>query len=168
MRTSAIMQRVLAAFVTGALIGLLCTPAQAQGRYAGHEAWGAYHVTGLPDEIRLGVLKRQRACGAPIAATHFFAVPSVVGTDRFISLHFENLWCPNTTAVCRADNCLHEIYASSGGRYRLGYSGYVRETKITGDGGAASLEIADRTSENLLLHQWNGKRFVVIRRKSAE
>lgn len=167
-RASAIMQVVLAIFAAGALISALCTSAQAQARYAGHQAWATYHVTGLPDEIRLSVLKRQRACGAPIAATHFFAIPADVGTDRFISLHFESFWCRNATVVCRADDCLHEIYASSGGRYRLVYSGYVRETKITRDGGAAGLEIADRTSETLLLHQWNGQRFVAIRRKSAE
>jgi hypothetical protein len=80
--------------------------------------WNPEHIDRLPPEIRKAVLAM---CPTTPAAGHYFATYL---HDR-VTLHFEHLHCgepPN--AYCRRGLCLHQVYVSNGGHYRLLGSGY--------------------------------------------
>lgn len=140
---------------------LICSgaPISARGGYAGHQAWADYHITGLPPEIRASVLRHRNACGAPLAATHAFAVPSRSFEPPFLALHYESLWCPNRTPVCRGENCLHEVYARSGGRYRLLFRDYVQDIRITTGDGPPRLVVLSAGNAQARVFRWNGRKF---------
>ncbi len=71
------------------------------------------HVEGLPPEIRAAII---RQCHGP-KAHHNFA--SYTENLRRIELHFEHLHCDSDGAFCNPSGCLHQIYVSSYGHYRL-------------------------------------------------
>ena len=133
-----IIQWVAVMIAAGAMIaGSTLLPAIAQPfnkRYAGHEAWAGYHISGLAPEIRANVLRHEKACGTPFAATHAFAVPTFPGAQA-VTLHYESLWCAaRGGGICRNGNCLHEVYVRDHNRYRLSFRGYVGEVRVDPSG----------------------------------
>jgi hypothetical protein len=71
------------------------------------------HINGLPAEVRNALA---RMCGGA-QAQHPFAGYSQ--NSRTIVLHFEHLHCADHGAFCTQAGCLHQVYVSAGGRYRL-------------------------------------------------
>jgi len=108
-----------------ALASCVAAPAVGRESYGNHVAWAADHLTSLPPEIKVSVMRYQAACGEALAATHFFAVPGKAAAGTVLILHYENLWCANRQVVCRGDACLHEVYTQTGGHYRLVRRSYV-------------------------------------------
>jgi hypothetical protein len=112
-----------------------CELASAQARSSGappEDRWNPQHIGGLPAEIRNAIAPYARACGTPLAAEHAFARYFQSGTAKLIGLHFEHLRCADRATVCKAAGCLHQVYISTGGRYRLLRSSYVPELDLTG------------------------------------
>ena len=103
---SAITGQASAAFARGALH--LLDP-----------ALNPQHIDGLPAEVR-GALARM-CRGAQ--AQHQFAGYSQ--NLRTLVLHFEHLHCADRGAFCTQAGCLHQVYVSEGGRYRLLRSYYA-------------------------------------------
>jgi hypothetical protein len=66
-----------------------------------------------------------------LAAEHSFARYFQSGNAKLIGLHFEHLRCGDRAAVCKAAGCLHQVYISTGGKYRLLKSSYVPELDLT-------------------------------------
>lgn len=95
------------------------------------DPWNLQHISGLPVEIRNAIARYARVCGGPLAAEHSFASYFQSGTAKLIGLHFEHLRCGNKAAVCKAAGCLHQVYISTGGKYRLLKSSYVPELDLT-------------------------------------
>jgi hypothetical protein len=95
------------------------------------DRWTPQHIGGLPLEIRNAIAPYARVCGGPLAAEHSFARYFQSGTAKLIGLHFEHLRCSNRATVCTAAGCLHQVYISTGGRYRLLRSLYVPELDLT-------------------------------------
>ena len=106
-------------------VGLLAIISQvplAFGRAGGIHAenpWNPQHITGLPPEIRnvLGLV-----CAAP-RAQHQFA--GYFQNSRVLVLHFERFRCGDRGARCTQACCLHQVYVSTGGQYRLLRSYYA-------------------------------------------
>ena len=78
------------------------------------------HIEGLPSDVRQKVLQL-----CPVAkATHGFA--NYTDHLQRLVLHFEHLYC-GSQAFCGPSGCLHQVYVSSDGRYRLRDSYFVPE-----------------------------------------
>jgi len=123
--------------------------------------YAAEHIDGLPAEVRRAVLTHERACGGKAAATHYFAISVATATQSFLSLHFEDFYCPNRGTLCTAAGCLHEIYAGKGAGYRRVFSVYAEDVSLTSTGGVAGLEV--KRSGGTQLYRWNGSAFVPAR-----
>jgi hypothetical protein len=98
-------------------IGLLASIGQVPSvlaRGAGpHPEWNPQHIDGLPSELRNAV---KRICNRP-RAEHQFA--SYFQNSRVLVLHFEHWRCGDGGPPCTQAGCLHHVYISSDGRYRL-------------------------------------------------
>ena len=84
-------------------------------------AWNPEHIRSLPAEVRNALA---HMCGDP-QAEHQFA--SYSQGSRVLVLHFEHFRCSDGHARCTRAGCLHQIYVSTGGRYRLSKSYYAPE-----------------------------------------
>jgi hypothetical protein len=104
---------------------------EARGGMRLEDRWNPQHIDGLPAEVRSAIAPYAHACGGKLAAEHPFASFFQSGTANLIGLHFEHLRCGNRAAVCTAAGCLHQVYISTGGRYRLLRSSYVPELDLT-------------------------------------
>ena len=108
-------------------IGLLATasetsPALARGGvHLLDPPWNPKHIDGLPAEVRNAL---GRMCGAS-RAQHQFA--SYSHNSQVLVLHFERFSCGDRGALCKQAGCLHQVYVSTGGRYRLLRSYYAPE-----------------------------------------
>jgi hypothetical protein len=107
-------------------IGLLVTTGQtslafARGGVHPEDPWNPQHINGLPAEVR-NVLARM--CGGS-RAQHQFA--GYFQNSRILVLHFEHFRCGDRGALCTQAGCLHQVYVSTGGRYRLLRSYYAPE-----------------------------------------
>jgi hypothetical protein len=122
-------KRVVAAFAIASLYGPAGSlPAWARGGPLHLEGpWHSAHVEGLPQEVRASVERSSRACGAPITAQHLFSryIQDGLTGDQFIAIHFDEMDCVNRAAVCTAAGCLHQVYVSKGGAYKLILNTYV-------------------------------------------
>ena len=76
-------------------------------------AWNPDHIRGLPAEVRNNLA---HMC-ANSQAEHQFA--SYSQNSRVLVLHFEHFRCGDRGARCTQAGCLHQVYTSTGGRYRL-------------------------------------------------
>jgi hypothetical protein len=133
------------AFAIVSLLGLAgVLPASARGSMPSEDPWNPAHIEGLPGEVRASIERSTSACGAPVAALHLFSryIQDRVTGDRFIALHFEEVHCANRAAICTTAGCLHQVYVSKGGPYRLILSVYAPEIELKLFGGAAVVEIA--------------------------
>jgi hypothetical protein len=79
------------------------------------------HIHGLPAEVRNALAHMCRGA----QAQHQFARYSQ--NLRTLVLHFEQLHCGDPSAFCTRAGCLHQVYVSAGGRYRLLRSYYAPE-----------------------------------------
>ena len=138
--------------------------AQARGGMASEDRWAPAHIDGLPGEIRRSLVRWQRMCGVPAAAEHQFALylESPDKRHQFIALHFEQFRCTDRTALCTKAGCLHQVYVSAGGTYRLVLSTHVSELELKIVGKAPAVEIACAQSPGGCLRTliWRGSRFV--------
>jgi hypothetical protein len=114
------MSRWLQLFIAAAiLVAGTAICAQAKSTLPSEGRWNPQHINDLPAEIRNAIAPFAQVCGGRLAAEHSFASYFQRGTTKLIGLHFEHLSCPNRTAICSAAGCLHQVYISTGGRYRL-------------------------------------------------
>jgi hypothetical protein len=94
---------------------------QSSGKGGGMQSEDRYnpdHIESLPPEIRAAVI---RQCGTP-KALHTFVSYS---ENQRVTLHFEHFYCGANDAFCRPSGCLHQVYVTSHGRYRLLRSYYA-------------------------------------------
>ena len=104
---------------TSIAIGLLATaslavPAFARGGlHLLDPAWNPQHISGLPAEVRDALAHICRVS----KAEHQFARYSQ--NLRNLVLHFEHFRCGDARALCTNSGCLHQVYTSTGGHYRL-------------------------------------------------
>jgi hypothetical protein len=116
------------AAVTALAIGLHAGAARAAGGIRPEDPWNPQHIDGLPSEIRAAVA---RLCGGSLAAQHAFARYLEKGAVKLVGLHFELLRCGGSARLCTADGCLHQVYISRGGPYRLLRNFYGPELDLT-------------------------------------
>jgi hypothetical protein len=146
------------------LAAFILTTTPAIGRSAGmsRETWSESRIRALPSGVRDSVQHTASSCGAHLSAGAGLDRYLQDGAgDRFIALHFHDLRC-GRQAVCNTSGCLHQVYVSSRGGYRLVWSGYVGDVELKQVGGGAALEIScsvegARCSPRL---RWDGSRFV--------
>ncbi|HUZ30605.1 MAG TPA: hypothetical protein VMV19_00630 [Xanthobacteraceae bacterium] len=99
---------------------LFCTLSLAKGgSYHTEDRYKPQHIDSLPPEIRNTIMRR---CNTP-RALHDFAKYSE--NSHRIVLRFEYFYCDQKASFCKPSGCLHEVYSSSGGRYRLLRSYYA-------------------------------------------
>jgi len=107
--------------------GLIATTSQAPPAFArgggmhSEDPWNPQHIDGLPSEVRNALA---RMCEAP-RAQHQFA--GYFQNSRVLVLHFEHFRCGDRGPLCTQAGCLHQVYISTGGRYRLVRSYYAPE-----------------------------------------
>ena len=92
------------------------------GNMRSEDRYDPQHIEGLPSDVRQQVLRR---CPAA-RASHDFA--NFTDHLQKLVLHYERLYC-GTETFCGPSGCLHQIYVSSGGRYRLHDSYFAPEGK---------------------------------------
>ena len=107
-------------------IGLLATTSQASSAFARgglhlEDPWNPQHIGGLPSEVRNTLV---RMCGGA-RAQHQFA--GYFQNSQVLVLHFEHFRCGDRGPLCTQAGCLHQVYISTGGRYRLLKSYYAPE-----------------------------------------
>jgi len=108
-------------------IGLLATaslalPAFARGSlHLLDPAWNPQHISGLPAEVRNALARMCRDS----RAEHQFARYSQ--NSRILVLHFEHFRCGDGRALCTQAGCLHQVYGSTDGHYRLFRNYYAPE-----------------------------------------
>ena len=120
------MFRWLQLIVTAAILvesGSIC--AQAKSALPSEDRWNPQHISGLPAEIRSAIAPFARACGDGGRLSIRSQAISNAGPRSSSAFTFEHLSCPNRAAVCSAAGCLHQVYISTGGRYRLLSSSHV-------------------------------------------
>jgi hypothetical protein len=78
--------------------------------------WNPEHIDHLPADVRSAVLAK---CPQTPDAGHYF----VTYFHDEIHLHFEYLHC-DAVSFCKGSECLHQVYKSAGGHYRLEKSFY--------------------------------------------
>jgi hypothetical protein len=99
---------------------LTCAQSSAKGgTIRSEDRYNPQHIDSLPPEIRNAIYQR---CGTP-KALHPFA--TYFDNARRIVLHFEHFVCDGDGTYCTASGCLHQVYGSAGGHYRLIRSYYA-------------------------------------------
>jgi hypothetical protein len=108
-------------------IGLLATaslalPAFARGGlHLLDPAWNPQHISGLPAEVRNALTHMCRDSQAEHQFAGYFENLCI------LALHFEHFRCGDARALCTQAGCLHQVYTSTDGRYRLLRSYYAAE-----------------------------------------
>ena len=139
--------------------------AMARGAISHRDVASTQHIEELPSEIRSALARWQSACGVPLAARDWFAhyLDDKATGYRLISLHFHELSCINKAALCTAQGCLHQVYISTGGVYRLAFSANVPDVTLTFlDGRVPAIEIDCETFSTQCrprVLRWNGRGF---------
>ena len=124
------------------LAGVL--PASARSSMPPEDPLSPAHIERLPREVRASIERSTRACGPGVAARHFFSryIQDRITGDRFIAIHFDEVYCINRAALCATARCLHQVYVSKGGPYRAIFNVYAPEIELKLLDGAAVVEIA--------------------------
>jgi hypothetical protein len=124
------------------LAGVL--PASARSITPSEDPLSPAHIERLPREVRASIERSTRACGSGVAARHLFSryVQDRVTGDRFIAIHFDEVYCINLAAICTTAGCLHQLYVSKGGSYRDIFNVYAPEIELKLLDGATVVEIA--------------------------
>ena len=105
-------------------VGLVAIVSQAPPAWARagphpEDPWNRQHVEGLPPGVRSTVAQVCRDARAQHPFAGYFQ------NSRFLVLHFEHARCGNRGALCTQAGCLHQVYISKGGHYRLLKSYYA-------------------------------------------
>lgn len=157
---------IVALFILAGL-GAMASPTEIHSSMRSEDRWAPAHIDGLPQEVRQSLVRFRQVCGPP-AAEHYFALYLEGGETRqkFITLHYEHFRCNRRELVCPQGGCLHQVFASDGGRYRLILSVQASEVEMKLINHRPALEIAcdERKSNCPRILLWNGGRFVAMRR----
>ena len=160
------LQTAIAATVV--IVGVACYSNHAAGSKGGaishQDVASVRHIEELPAELRKAVGRWQSACGSPLAARSSFAhyLGNGISRYRFIALHFHELACDRKEALCTAQGCLHQIYFSSGGAYRLVFSANIGEVTLTlfDHTPALAIDCGPSSPRCPRVLRWDGRRFV--------
>lgn len=137
---------------------------EARGAMAAEDLWAAVHIDGLPPDIRRNLSKHVRRCGGPKALHYFSRYLSPRGSrHQFVSLHFEEFSCRDRAAICTSEDCLHQVYVSTGAGYRLVFEARVKELELKIIDGTPAIEIScawPAGMECARVLRWNGSAFV--------
>lgn len=114
-----------------AALALSAGLASAHGAMRTEDQWDPRHVSQLPNEVRIVAEARLRACAGKPAASHGFTRYFTRGHVQLIGLHYEHARCGGQPVFCNPNGCLHQVYISTGGRFRLLQSSYVPEIDLT-------------------------------------
>jgi hypothetical protein len=109
-------------------IGLLATVSQVSPAFGRggvihnlDDPWNPQHIDALPAEVRSTLT---HMCGGSRAGHQFAAYHQNL---RLLVLHFEHFRCGDGRALCTQAGCLHQVYTSTGGHYRLLRNYYAPE-----------------------------------------
>jgi hypothetical protein len=83
------------------------------------DRYNPQHIDSLPSEVRNSIL---HGCAEP-KALHPFA--GYFDDLKRIVLHFEHFVCDGDGTYCTSSGCLHQVWVSAGGHYRLVLSYYA-------------------------------------------
>ena len=112
-----IIVRCLAALLA---ISLACGQLLARGNYHTEDRYNPQHISSLPPEVRDFIVHR---CSEP-KALHSFA--QYFDDLKGVVLHFEHLLCNGHSTYCNVSSrCLHQVWVSIRGHFRLVRSYYV-------------------------------------------
>jgi hypothetical protein len=98
-----------------AAILIVSSPASARGgTYHTDDRYNPQHIDSLPAKVHEKVL---RICSTP-RAMHTFAAYS--DNMQRLVLHYEHFYCDPQHTYCKpSGECLHQVYVSASGRYKL-------------------------------------------------
>ncbi len=114
------MSRPLLSLVALIALPLISTQMLAKGGpYSSDDRYDPQHIENLPPEIRAKVLSK---CSTP-RALHPFAHSR--DNMQTVVLHYEHFYCSTGGIFCGPSGCLHQIYVSSHGHFRLLRSFYA-------------------------------------------
>lgn len=165
MNPSRIRQITTITIMLTIIVAWLAPLAMGRGGISYRDVASARHIEELPSEIRSALARWQSTCGLPLAARHSFAhyLGDKAMGYRLISLHFHELSCINKAALCTDGGCLHQVYISTDGVYRLAFSANVPDVTLTFlDGRAPAIEIDCETFGTPCrprVLRWNGRGF---------
>jgi hypothetical protein len=156
-------KRSIAAITIVSLFGsTLALHAKASNPTLPEDPLNPAHVETLPREVRASIGRVSRACGAGFGAKHAFSrsIQDRVTGDRFISIHFDETHCDNRAAICTTAGCLHQVYVSKGGPYRVILNVYASEVTLKLVDGATVVEVACRQTADACIGElrWDGSR----------
>jgi len=107
-----IASRLLFAFI---VLSLCCSQSPAKGgNMANQNPYKTQYVESLPPEVRAALTQQCRSTAK--------ALPNFVSyteNTKRIVLRFEYFYCNSGGSFCGTSGCLHQIYFSSHGHYRL-------------------------------------------------
>jgi hypothetical protein len=136
--------------------------AAARGGISHTDAASTRHVEELPSEIRNATGRWTSTCGAPLKARPLFAhyLGDSAAGYRLIALHFHELGCSDREVLCTNQGCLHEVYISTDGAYRLVFSANVPDITLVLLDHAPAIEIhAGIFGWQSPILRWNGHGF---------
>jgi hypothetical protein len=111
--------RFLLAFV---VLSLISNQSFAKGgSLRSEDRYNPDHIEVLPPEVRDAV---KRQCGTPRALHEFSHYTDNLQT---VVLHYEHFHCSTGGTFCGPSGCLHQVYGSSHGHYKLLRSYYAPE-----------------------------------------
>lgn len=109
--------RCISAFMA---ILLACGQVSARGSFDHTEdRYNPQHISSLPPEVRSFILHR---CSEP-KALHSFAV--YFDNLKGVVMHFEHFLCDGDDPYCTVSGCLHQVWVSVRGHFRLLRSYYA-------------------------------------------
>ena len=99
---------------------LMCAQSSAKGgSVRSEDRYNPLHIESLPPEICNAVY---HMCSTP-RALHLFA--TYFDNSKRIVLHFEDFYCNQRDTLCKPSGCLHQVWVSAGGHYKLVRSYYA-------------------------------------------
>jgi len=155
---------MLIRFAIGMALAVTAISTQATARGGGmpsEDLWAAVHIEGLPATVRRVISRETQECGGKLAAQHAFTRYIAGAHIRLIAVHYEHTNCPQRRVLCSDGSCLHQVFVSSGGDYRLVLSVHAVEIELQLVNKSPAVAIdchsGSRCTRTLI---WNGSRFV--------
>jgi hypothetical protein len=111
---------IVRCFTAFQAILLACGPLLARGGYHTEDRYNPQHISSLPPEVRNFIVHR---CSEP-KALHSFA--QYFDDLKGVVLHFEYFLCDGDRTYCTlSSRCLHQVWVSARGHFRLVRSSYA-------------------------------------------
>jgi hypothetical protein len=114
-----LISRCLVGFIVVLLLSGQSSAKGGGGFGQGENRYHPYYIESLPPEIRNTIIHQ---CGAP-KATQAFA--RYADNLQKVVLRYEHFYCSAGGTFCDPSGCLHQVYVSSHGHYRLVRSYYA-------------------------------------------